>query len=414
MPLFVFLFNPLLAFLGAMKRLDAKFNGLVFVMFYALFGYAISFTLTSADSYRIGARFCQQRSILEELWTQYLEGNLTDVYMLFVFGLLRPLTHNPKVLFLVFGTVLGLFACLSMRQLYKVWPNHRNKYFYVLVVIFFLFNSFLGVNGVRFNTGSMFFVFLVIQYLYFHKRYALFAVLLTPLFHFGFLIGVFVFYVYLLFRRWKLNIRFYFKMYVLTMCLSLITPQSLIGDNIGDTTEMTDSKALNSKAGNYVKNSKNNKNMEAKKNADQSLYRQANNAYTKFFGLVNSVGTFILFVVLYKKRKILELTDSQQQFWQFIFYFYCIAVFVSLSIGSGARFLYIAQSFLYFWYTAITPRNFSSYWKKQTKWLMLINFYTISFIIFNSIRLVTPLFWIAPPLITIIEGIGFGPIDFVN
>jgi len=413
MPLFVFLFNPFLAFLGAMKRLDAKFNGLVFVMFYALFGYAISFTLTTADSYRIGARFCQQRTLFDEVWTLYMEGSLTDVYLFFVFGFLRPFTHNPKVLFLVFGTVLGLFACLSIKQLYKVWPNRRNRYFYILVFVFFLFNSFLGMNGTRFNTGAMLFGFLVIQYLYFHKRYALFAVLLSPLFHFGLFVGVIIFYGYLFLQRWKHNFTFYFKLYVFIMAFSFISPQSLIGDNIGNTTDITDNNAINRKVELYVNNSKNLEKEQEKTNGNQSLYRKSNDAFTKLFGFVNSVGTFILFYLLYKKRKALVITESQQQFWQFIFFFYSLAIIASLTVGSGGRFIGIAQLFFYFWYTAVSPNNLSTYWKKQTKWIILINFYSISFLIFNSIRLVTPLFWIAPPFITIIDGWGFGPIDFI-
>ncbi len=58
MSFILFLLNPFIGFIDAMKALDRRFNGLVFIAFYALFGYAISFNLTTADSYRIAARFC--------------------------------------------------------------------------------------------------------------------------------------------------------------------------------------------------------------------------------------------------------------------------------------------------------------------------------------------------------------------
>lgn len=413
MPLFVFLFNPLLAFLGAMKRLDAKFNGLVFVMFYALFGYAISFTLTSADSYRVGARFCQNITLTEQVFASYQEGGLTDVYLLFVFSLLRPFTANPKVAYLVLGTIMGILSFLSIRQLYKVWPYHRNKYFYLIVFFYFLVISFFNVNGVRFWTATAFYSFFVIQYLYFHKRWALFVVWLTPLFHFGFLIGIMAFYSFLIVRKIPIGIKPFFFVTFFTIIFSFVAPESIGGSLVSDT-ELTDNKALNNKAENYVKNDDNVKKAAVKAKSDQSLYRQANSAYTKLFGFISNIGIFIIFVHLYKKRKLIVQSDNQQVFLRFVLYMYVVGVLASIVIGSGVRFILVAMMMFYFWYASVTPNNLTTYWKKQTKWLILINFYSISFLIINSIRLVTPLFWIAPPLITIIDGIGFGPIDYVD
>lgn len=101
-----------------------------------MFGYAISFELDSADSYRIGAKFCQQTSVLDDILEMYLNGELTDFYFVLVFSLLKPFTNNPKILFGTFGLVMDFGAYLCMSKLYGMWSGKRNKSFSDTISLF--------------------------------------------------------------------------------------------------------------------------------------------------------------------------------------------------------------------------------------------------------------------------------------
>ena len=161
----LFFFNPVIGFLQSMKDLRSKSAMVVYICFFSLFGYATSFQLDTADSYRIAARFCQEDFSYSLVWDLYQSGGLTDVYLVFVYSVLKLFTSNPKVLFGVLGFVMGIFSYLSIRQLYIVWKGKHTKYFYMLVLFYFLGISVVNLQTVRFFTAASIFSYYAIQYL---------------------------------------------------------------------------------------------------------------------------------------------------------------------------------------------------------------------------------------------------------
>ncbi len=419
--LLLFLINPLIGFISAMKNLDCRFNGWVFVLFYALFGYAISFHLTSADSYRIAARFCQQDFDLRVIWELYREGKITDVYLLFVYGFLQQFTRNPKVLYGVFGAVMGAFSYLSIKQLYVIWKNNRDRYFYMLVFFFFLTVSFFNVNGIRFWTATSVYSYFAIRFLYFRKRGAIVGVLITPLIHFGFLVAVLGFVVFLLTDKLLRNTTFFYLLLLLAFGISLFAPRGAFTDIIGaegDVDVLTSNAAINRKATYYVRDGDNEYD-EARSDtlpsSSVSLYRRANSLFTKTFDFVNKIGMVLMLSLLYVKRKTILQSKLQSRFFNFVLFSFALGFLAVFAIHSGTRFIRIANMMYPFWLCTVFRDNVivNRKWKSYVLVLFVINFYALSFLLFNSPRLVTPIFWFLPPIFTIMNGIGFAPIDFI-
>lgn len=417
--IFIFLINPFLGFLSSLADLNKRWHGLVFVAFYSLFGYAISFTLTSADSYRIGARFCQQDFIFREILGMYERGSITDVYMLMVFSIVKQYTDNPKILFAVLGAVLGGLAYLSVSQLYKIWKGKRTWFFYLLLAIFMLNVAFDKVNAIRFWTATAYFSFLAIQYLYFKRRYALFLIALSPLFHFGYIIATIGFYLFIVLKLLRVTTRMIYVLMLLTFMINIFTPRGAINDLMtddeGEVEELSSNRAIGRKEQRYVRSDTNiERHASRRSNADASLYRQANRAYTRFFGYVNKWGMIVFLSFFYVKRKKIIQDNMQMQFFKYVLFSYAIGYIAQVVILNGGRFLVLANQLFVFWFFTVFQKNYSYRWKQYALYLIPINFYAITFILFNVPRLVTPLLWFAPPYMTIMDGIGFEPIDFVD
>ena len=417
--LLLFLVNPLIGFINAMKNLDRRWNGLVFILFYALFGYAISFNLTSADSYRIAARFCQQDFDFRLIWALYREGGITDVYLLFMYGIIQLFTRNPKILYGILGAIMGVFSYLSIKQLYVIWKEGRDRYFYMLVFFFFLTISFFNVNGIRFWTATSWFSFFAIRYLYFNKKTALVGVIFTPLFHFGYLIGVGGFLAFALLHRIIKNSSFYYFAMIVTFAISMVVPNTMAGDimgSMGDSEELTSSAAINMKSRNYVHSEENaQKKEEAAQYKERSLYREANSLFTKTFDYVNKIGMVIMLTVLFRRRRSIIQDKMQSRFFNYVLFSFALGFLACFMIGSGGRFIRLANMMYVFWLFTVFRSNVmvNSKWRSYVKVLFLLNFYAIAFLFFNAPRLVTPIFWFLPPIFTIMNGIGFAPIDFI-
>ena len=417
--LLFFLFNPLLGFINAMKDLDRRLNGWVFVAFYALFGYAISFTLTTADSYRIAADFCVYDKEYQTVLEMYREGYLTDIYLTFVKGLLQLFTRNPKVLYGVLGAVMGAFSYLSIKQLYAIWRDNRDKYFYILVFFFFLVISFFNVNGIRFWTATSWFSYFAIRNLYFGKKRAIVGVILTPLIHFGYLIGVGGFIIFVIIRHIIKSPTLYYYLMLIAFVVSLAVPNTMAGDimgSMGDSEELTSSRAFNRKAESYIHSEENaQKKEENRQYKERTLYREANSLFTRTFDYVNKVGMVIMLTLLYRKRRSIIQDKVQSDFFNYVLFSFALGFFACFMIGSGGRFIRIANMMYVFWLFTVFRRNVmeNPKWKQYVRVLFLLNFYAIAFLLFNAPRLVTSLFWFAPPAFTIIDGIGFAPIDFI-
>ena len=416
--LFFFIFQPFLSFVHAFKNLDKKGSGWVYVLFFGLFGYGISFNLTSADSYRIAARFCQTTFLSDLVWSMYREGSATDVYLIIVYAILKPFTNNPKVLFGVLGLGMGVWSYLCMREVFEIWgTREKTRMFFILAFCFFLSVSFFNVNGIRFWTATGMYVFFALRYIYGGNKLALIGVFLTPLVHYGYLIGAAAMLTYILMNKilHLRNPKFYF--FILSFCFvgSMVFPESLAGDMMsGDDVEhATGHRKLDYKISRYVRTSANIQYHSLRLSKDKSLYRQANNAFTTTFNFINRLGIYFLMGFLFKNRYKLGNDDEDDQLMNFTMFFCAVGFMAAFAIGSGVRFLRLANMFLLFYFVYMYAKSDSYMLKNKVYWIVFINFYAIAFLFFNAPRIVDGIFWILPAPLTIVNGLDFGVLDFV-
>lgn len=406
----LFLFNPTLGFLYSLKELTKRFSGFVFVAFYAIYGYAISFALTTADSYRIAQVFVETDYVGVDILTLYSSGSVTDLYLPFIFSIVKQFSTNPKVLFGVLGAVMGSFVYLSVRLFYRIQDVPRDRCFYICVCCFLLIASFFNVNGIRFWTATSFFFYFTTLCVYYDSKLAGIAVLLTPFFHFGFFVGIVAFGLYWLGRGMRIQIRKVYIFMVLAFGLSIFahSGQNVIDGLLANSDSVDIGHSyINSKIKNYSRTSENiQRYSDEGKGIENTTYRQANNLFTGIFQLVNRVGIFILLSFLYKRRKECKLSLSSEKVLNWVLLMFAIGCIAVVFIGSGVRFINVANMFLLFYIALLYAQN-RLFVKRFYLWLIVINFYNIAFLLFNSPRLVDYTFWIFSVPFTIIDGWGF-------
>src|SRR5690606_40147437 len=154
-PLFFIL--PWLGFLLSLFDLKSKRSAFVYIAFAMLFGYAISVSNSSADSYRYAQAFAHFDNTLDydRIVQLYRMGELRDMYRLLLFYFTSIFTNNPKVMYAFAGLVYGIFSYLSLRIFIKEYQGKWDRYVLVLALIFFTYISLSNINGFRFWTGAL-------------------------------------------------------------------------------------------------------------------------------------------------------------------------------------------------------------------------------------------------------------------
>lgn len=410
MDIILFIINPVLGFLRSLKNLTLKSSAVTFVLFYALFGFAISFTLTSADSYRIGASFCQSNFSVAQALSFFKEGLVTDLYRPLIYSLLKPFTNNPKILFAVFGVVMGLFALLTLLYFYRL-ERKKDLHFYIFIICILSILSFFNVNGARFWTAAAVCSYGAISALYFKKKWGYFWIALSPLIHFSYYIVVVGTLVYFILKRFSGgNTTFFFYIAMICFALSFLSRGSLSGEILNVDEVEVGSTSINRKINIYGTAPSSDKVAEIQ---EQSLYRRANTLYTKTFNLVNKVGIFVILSILYSNRKKMMWSKEGKNWFNFVMFIFALGNLASLFFASGFRFVLFANVLFIFLMFSVYLYNKQLSVRKLVYWLVPINLYTISFTFFNAPRIVTSIFWYLPAPVTIIDGWDFAPIDFI-
>ena len=411
MALLLFLFCPFAAFLTAWGNLNRRSSRAVFILFSALYGYSISFRLTTADSYRIAAVFCAASDhYLKEVDELYRAGNITDMYTQAVYALVKPFSGNPKILFAVFGMVFGIFCYLSMRVLVDRMIGKRNRYFSIVFFVFFAANSLVNMNGIRFWTATWVYFYAATRFLIDGEKKWIAGVVAAPLIHFGFIIPMLLAFSYKLVGKpvSGAGLKFCFYLFVFSFVLSFVVPESLVGDVLKHNSELISSSSINRKAHAYS-------DFEAENESEGagSLYRQANDAFTKFYRYVLKIAAFVLCGSIYKRFGSVRKNRATVVLFGWVLTLFCFAFLASSLMLSGTRFIVIAWLFLIYLLFRIYNVNRTRIWRRWVYLLLPVFLYQILFMFINGYRLVEPAFWWINLPYLIYEGVGFGPVDFV-
>ena len=412
-PLLLFMAVPMLGFIFAMKDLRKWESKLTFILLYTLYGFATSFEMDSADSFRIARFFYFGIWRVDNILRNYSNGNYTDLYRFFVYAFVQQYTMNPKVLYAVFSLVYGFFSCLAITQFYTVWKGKKTVYFYLIVFLSFVHLSFFNIQTTRYFTASAIFIYFAINYLYFNRKLALIGICATPFIHFSFYFAVVVILLYKFVVRTSKFSKYCYWFYIIAIILSLAKPQAWVDDTMGDEEEqleMTSNSSINRKIRTYSKTTKDN-GPKVDSGRKRSAYSEGRSAFKRISGFLYTWGLCLMCTVFYKKKKQGKLIqdETQTDLQNFVYFFLGASTLCMLFFSNAGRFRYTCDVIMLFWLCSVFLKNESVRWRDYVILFIPIKLYQISFFFFNAPRHCEGMFWWATPFATIIDGIDFIP-----
>lgn len=196
--LLTFIIWPALGFIINFFNKASKVNAFIFTAFCGLAGYFFKLTEPEYDSYRYALDFKNAIAfgISHFIEQRQLEG-MIDFYSIFSYSFVTSFTSDPHILFAFWGCVFGYFMYMSLCFIKKSLDNCKGTLFvYGILVIIFLLNPYININGVRFWTASWVFIAGWLGYEIHNKKKWLLVMCITPFVHTTFIIPLVIYLVY--------------------------------------------------------------------------------------------------------------------------------------------------------------------------------------------------------------------------
>ena len=407
--LFLFLINPFLSFILAIRNLTRIQNCIVFVIFCALWGWSMSFEYTPCDNYRIAAMFCSRHfTSLAQVFDYHEEGKSLDMYLNMVNLIVHKFSNNAKAYFAVLSFVYGVFMVACIRYILINRINKKSQYLSLFLILMFFTASIANSTMPRYWTAAWCMTFVMLKLT--NKQYQWVPLLvLLPYIHFSFLpvslvLGFAVFFSGYFYK--------YEKQLFILMCvifiLSFFLSEGLISYLIPD--EWFTGEKATSKYNSYV----NTNQLKGRAVYHQvSAYRQANNLVTKLFHNLMKIGSFLVIYFIYKYRILFKDNIRIKKIFIFILMLGSICFFMSIVRNVGWRYIWLLWLPIYYLLFVIYDIYRPKFIRRYSPLLILVNVYTIVFAIYLTYMTVDlRLFW-QPLYNIIVNGIDFPPVNFV-
>lgn len=398
---------PVAGFLTSLFNIRSRSSAIVYVCFAMLFGYGISFSDTSADSYRYAQDFSHFDNTLDynTLVKLYRVGELRDVYRLLLYYTVSVFSQNPKVMFAAAGMVFGIFSYLSLLTFVRERGNIWDRYVFVLALVFYTYISVSGINGFRFNTGALVFFYSTYNFFIYQKKVWLIGIIITPLFHYGFFLAAPILVLYKFIHPLLYNNKGV-KPVILYLFVATFFASWFLKTNSINLDFITQTSVLSGEVGNrldYVNSADTASRIDARKG--ESLFLSVQ----QYFHYAIKFYVFICVLFLHKLLKRMKgyKKIEYSNFFAFVLFFFSFA-FLATSFPSGGRFMDLA----YLFFILCLLKFYSIYRNKKIKNLILFAVLVFSFdIAFTNFMLpyliLTPTFWYGNLFWIIIEGLGF-------
>lgn len=402
----IFFLLPIFGFFLSLFDIRSKSSAFVYIAFAMLFGFAISFSNTSADSFRYAEAFARFDNTLDynTILQMYHNGELRDVYRLLLFYFVSLFSSNPKVMYAFAGLFYGVISYSILRIFVKERGSKFDNYVIVLTLVFFTFSSLSNINGFRFHTGAIL-LFYAIYNVIIQKHWIwIIGVLITPFFHYGFvpIVPILVLYAftdYLLYNKERVQPLLFYA-FVVAYLASWI-----LGTNAINLSFLSQTEVLSGAVGERI----------AYVNSEEVGELVENRAESSFFLSVQNyfnyaIKVYVFIVILYV-RKLLNMNPGNKllfnRLFAFVLFFYAVAFIIS-SIPSGGRFLSIAHMFLMLLLVKIYSIYEGEYLKRIILWAIPVFSFHILFInLMLPFLVLTPTFWYGNVFWIIFEGLDF-------
>lgn len=400
----IFCIFPFVSFLIAIRNLKSRTNGFVFIAFCTLFGYAFTFTNTSADSYRVALVFNEYVfKSFSETYQLYLLGGSPDLYRFLCYTLVKSFTDNPKILFALFGLVFGIFWYWSYRLFLKEKEGHKDIVISILVFIFLISNPITNINGARFNTATWVFIVATIQIVRYGKLRYFILLLCAPLVHFGFLFGVIVVVLFSLLKKILVldSVLFKWLFYVFAVCFLISWLLSTNVVKLDFLSSIIPSESISNKLAAY---NSDDTALMVEKRASESLFLKVSGF---FLGCIKIVIFLIIFHFRSLLMKIEFVERDIKKLFAFVLFYFSLA-YIASSVPSGVRFVMVGNIVVMFLFLKV----YVTYRDVINKRYFMLLVPSFSFIfafnsVFSSLTLVTKYLWFNNIFWIIYEGLGY-------
>lgn len=182
-----------------------------FVIFFG-FTFVISGEGVDANRYRDWFLLMGRHNISFSTFVSFLYSAGTryvDVVQPLISFLLSKVTNDPRILFAVFGSILGYFYSRNVWYLLDHAGPRIVRHNLPLIITFGLLIGFWQLNGFRFWTAAHVYLFGVLPYLIEGDKKKLWIASLSVFFHFTFLLPLAVLSMYMLLGN-RVHVYFYF------------------------------------------------------------------------------------------------------------------------------------------------------------------------------------------------------------
>lgn len=190
MQLLLFIFAPFWAFIRSCYDLRSRASQVVFVLFFALFGYCHTYTDMRADSYRKSISFTTyQTDSIDEIVTSFQNGEIKDIYENTLFSILKNFTNDPHIMMMLVGLICGFFSMLVVKRILKDGHQCNTLPAIILITMIIVELNPVLMGGIRNFTAFTLFQYSLIRLTLDNKRKWLIGILIVPLIHFGWIIA---------------------------------------------------------------------------------------------------------------------------------------------------------------------------------------------------------------------------------
>lgn len=367
-PILLFLISPFVAFIKACGNLRNKANALVFISFYALFGFCHQFTDVRSDSYRKYRLFSRYEYMdLSDIWANFIDGKIMDIYESLLFMLIHPFSANPHVMMMIVGLLGSIFILLSIKRILSEMDNKDKPMYYLMTFLLVLLFTPQGMGGIRGFTAIGVFAYSSIRFLVDKKKLWFIGILICPLIHFSYTVSI---PVVLIARYIRVPKNFLFSIVVVSILASPFISTSISSKIIADANISEYNQSIDKRVQSY---------------ADEDTQAEFHESLTfHLLKIQTHIRNIFLVVFLFFVRKHfkydIEHNNRIRRTYMIMLYFLLFVSLASSFSVVGGRFLSQGLLFLYLFWAMLL---YAAKDKKATQYLTIYTYASIITIAWN-------------------------------
>lgn len=371
MRLILFILSPFLTFLYSCFDLQRRSSQVVFVLFFALFGYCHTFEDVRADSHRkyLAFRSYSQSRNVGDAVDAFRDGDTKDIFEGVLFSVVRKFTDNPHVMMMLVGAIGGYFYMLVMRRFCRDRRMHYTLPIVILLLFMLLESNIPLMGGIRNFVAFPLFLYSMIRVVVDGDKWWLIGLIITPLIHFSYVVLVALTLVV-----WLLHIPNGVLHYVAVIaCVaSIFLDTSSYSGAMNLVVGMVDNEAIAYRVENY-----------GAEDTDAHFNKSLTTRLVRLNNQLGAVFVALLLIYVRRNRSTLHHSDYEWRIYHALLFFVAVSfMMISFSVV-GQRFVYVAMVLLYLYLLNLYQLNPQSTLRRFILALPLVYILHIAWSLYN-------------------------------